>query len=101
MHLFLFFIASCFIITISFTANGFISNAKSKQMEDIEFKYYKSIVVEEGETLWSIASENMGADYEDKNSYINEVKQMNGLIDDQITIGSYIIIPYFSYEFVG
>ena len=43
----------------------------------------------------------MGRKYEDKESYINEVKKMNGLIDDQITIGSYIIIPYFSNEFIG
>ncbi len=97
----LFFITACLIIVISFAANGFISNAKSDTPDNIEFKYYKSIVIEEGDTLWSIASENIGMEYEDKTSYINEVKKMNGLRDDQITIGSYIIIPYFSNEFIG
>ncbi len=97
----LFFITVCFVIVLSFAANGFISNANSTTPDNIEFKYYKSIAIEEGDTLWSIASKNMGRKYEDKESYINEVKKMNGLIDDQITIGSYIIIPYFSNEFIG
>lgn len=90
----------CLVITLSFTVNSFLSNAESGN-KNVEFKYYKSIVVEKGDTLWSIASETMNSDYEDTEACVKEIMEMNGLHGDEITAGSHLIIPYFSNEFVG
>lgn len=59
-------------------------------------KYYKSISVERGETLWSIADKEMGAGWSDVRDYINEVKQINNLDDDKIMAGGYICLPYYT-----
>lgn len=85
----------CLIIIISLGVSGFASNAKT-ETEYTACKYYKSIMIEKGDTLWSIASQHMNANYQDIASYIEEVMRMNGLQDDCITEGMYLVIPYFS-----
>lgn len=90
----------CLVTALSFTASGFLSNAQSDNM-NVEFKYYKSVMVEQGDTLWSIASRHANSSYKSKEEYIKEVMNMNRLTDDNITAGSYLIIPYFSSEFVS
>ncbi len=86
---------------ISVTFFSFRTKAQSSD-EDIQYKYYKSIVIEAGDTLWDLAEEYGASEhYESRQEYIEEVIRMNGLSDEQITAGQYIIIPYFSSEFVG
>ena len=86
------------ILTISFLIVSF-----SAQASDLEhtasYKYYKSIQVENGDTLWSIAQNNMDEHYSNTSEYVAEVKQMNSLRSDQIFAGNYLIIPYYSAEF--
>ena len=65
----------------------------------VSYKYYKSIMISQGDTLWSIAEENMDEHYSTTREYIDEVKRMNSLTSDQIQSGSYLIIPYFSTEY--
>lgn len=89
------FLTLCLIIIISFALSGFSSNAKT-EIEDEACKYYKSVMIEKGDTLWSIALQNMGSGYDDISSYIEEVMRMNGLRDDCITEGMYLVVPYFS-----
>ena len=64
------------------------------------FKYYKSIRIESGDTLTSVA--HTYADqvhYENHHKYIQEVVYMNHLEDaDDIREGTYLIIPYYSNE---
>lgn len=90
----------CFAITLAFGLNGFLSNAKSTS-EAVSYKYYTSIQVERGETLWSIAQDNMGSYYETAEDYVAEVMRMNSLEDEKIITGQHLIIPYYSEEFVG
>lgn len=60
-------------------------------------KYYKSIEITKGDTLWSIAKDNIDTHYyKNVNEYINEIKTMNSIKSDHIVSGSYIIIPYYS-----
>ena len=72
----------------------------STQASDMEhtptYKYYKSIYISQGDTLWSIAAENMDSHYDNAREYINEVKHMNALKSDHIVCGTYLIVPYFS-----
>lgn len=72
------------------------SKASDKQTT---FKYYTSIKVEQGDTLWSIAKEHMGTEYASIQHYIDEVKQLNKLRVDDIHSGQYLMIPYYSSEF--
>lgn len=66
------------------------------------FKYYTSITIEYGETLWSLADEYIDYDnYKDKNSYISEVRSINHLNEDcAIMAGQVLIVPYYSEEYV-
>lgn len=59
-------------------------------------KYYKSIMIERGDSLWSIAKENIDYDYyKSINEYIQDIKRMNSLKSDKLISGRNIIIPYY------
>jgi len=78
----------------------------STQASDMEhqpsYKYFKSIEVSAGDTLWSIAEANMDEEhYSHPSDYVAEVKRMNALTSDRIVAGSYLIVPYYSTEFVS
>lgn len=91
----------CLIVTAAVSMNSFLSNAK-EESNPISNKYFKSITIENGDTLWSIAQEYMDDDhYETVNDYINEVKKMNSLSNDDITYGQHLIIPYYGVEYIG
>lgn len=64
------------------------------------FKYYTSVSVESGETLWSLADKYIDYNfYKDRNSYIAEVKRINHLDDNcSIRAGQTLILPYYSRE---
>ena len=62
-------------------------------------KYYKSVMVQSGDTLWSIADKYMDdIEYIDERDFIKEVKSINHMDSDNISYGTYIIVPYFVYE---
>lgn len=86
----------CLIITVSITVSSFRSNAKNDPSQETA-KYYKSIVVSDSDTLWSIAKEYMddvhyGSVYE----YIREVMQINNLTSDAIYADAHLIVPYYN-----
>ncbi|MCR5546395.1 MAG: LysM peptidoglycan-binding domain-containing protein [Lachnospiraceae bacterium] len=58
-------------------------------------KYYTSVLVEPGDTLWSLANEYGSEEYRDNHDYIKEVKQINHITCDDIHEGSYILVPYY------
>ncbi len=89
LALFLFVLgASCLV---SHAIKGFAKE------EHATYKYYTSIMVESGDTLWSIASEYHSEDVSIED-YMYEVQQLNGLTDGQLHQGAYITIPYYSAE---
>ncbi len=96
-HFYLFLFTFCLVIGLSMTAGVFLSHAKMKNEKET-FKHYKSVAIEKGDTLWSIALQNTDADNDHMNAYIKEVKRMNGLRDDTITAGMYLVIPYHPEE---
>lgn len=62
-------------------------------------KYYKSIQIQKGDTLWSIATENIDSNYyKNTSEYVKEIKMINALVSDRVTAGNYIIIPYYSTD---
>lgn len=69
--------------------------------EDIQerYKYYTSVYVDRDETLWNIASEYMSDEYTDIREYMDEVKSINHLADDELQYGTTICVPYYSDEY--
>ena len=64
-------------------------------------KQYKSIRIEEGDTLWSIALEynDETLSNDSTEEYIEDIQIINNLVrDDKITAGNYIIVPVYIVE---
>ncbi len=85
-------------ITIAFGTGLFVKNVNA-QDNNILHKYYTSITVEPGDSLWSIAAEHYTLGYDDPSDYIKEVMHINHLKDEnEIISGSTLVIPYYSEE---
>ena len=76
----------------------FLSGAVRTQAapSEISCKYYTSIEVQSGDTLWSIASDHITEEYRDMNAYIDEVCSINKISQNEIHAGQYLTIPYYS-----
>ena len=59
-------------------------------------KKFTSIQVKKGDSLWSIAKDHMGDEYDTVDDYIDEVCETNHIYDRQITDGMYLVIPYYT-----
>lgn len=89
-----------FVLIFAITFHSFTSFANT-DTENVSYKYFDSIQVEKGDTLWSLAEKYADADHYNTNSeYISEVMRINHLHDDEIIAGQYLVIPYYSNEFV-
>lgn len=75
-------------------------NALASSDKDIASynKYYVSIRVESGDTLWTIADEYIDGFNIKKDDYINEVCEINEISKDDIHAGDYIVVPYYSQD---
>lgn len=63
------------------------------------YKYYKTIEIEDGDTLWDIAQEYCTDEYASTDAYITELMDMNGLATpDRIYAGDQLTIAYYSSE---
>lgn len=65
---------------------------------DTLHKYYTSIRIEAGDTLWAIAGAYMTDEYTNIQEYIREVCAINHISEDKIYAGQYIVIPYYAKE---
>ena len=57
--------------------------------------YYKSVLVEDGDTIWSIAKENMTEEWPSVQAYVNAIMKLNQKDSDSIYAGMYLSIPYY------
>ncbi|MBR1670035.1 MAG: LysM peptidoglycan-binding domain-containing protein [Butyrivibrio sp.] len=88
------------IFMIIFLASSFMSDAKSDSYEPL-FKYYKTVTVHAGDSLWNIARDNYtAARYSSIDEYMSEICSINAISDiDRLNAGEAVIIPYYSAEF--
>ncbi|MDE7436226.1 MAG: LysM peptidoglycan-binding domain-containing protein [Lachnospiraceae bacterium] len=92
--------AVLFLICGILLGSGFLSSSRSNASDkDSLYKYYTSIEVSSGDTLWTIAEKYADGRASDKASYIQEIREMNHLQDDTIHAGDYLTIAYYSHEF--
>ncbi|MCF0130154.1 MAG: LysM peptidoglycan-binding domain-containing protein [Pseudobutyrivibrio sp.] len=91
--LFLVIITILFAFILSFKSQVTASNSRE------EFKYYTSIQIQSGDSLWSIADTYISTDHNNREEYIREVRQINHIGEyEDIHAGEYLVIPYYSYE---
>ena len=87
------------ICLVSFSG-GFLAHAMEKRASREEvYKYYTSIRVEPGETLWEIAGRYLCEGEGSREAYIQELRQINGLRGDRIRAGQYLTVVYYSSEY--
>lgn len=92
----LFVMTLCLIVTTSVAVSSFRSNAKNDASKET-YKYFKSIVVSDSDTLWSIAETYMDEEhYDSVSEYIREVMRINSLKNDAIYADAHLIVPYYA-----
>lgn len=92
------FIVCVLAILIALSASLFSQNIEAHD-NDILHKYYTSVTIHPGDSLWSIANEHYQLGYDNQNEYIDEVLQINHITDaDDLISGTSIVIPYYSEE---
>ena len=84
-----------FLVFLLFQTSN-IANAGTPN--SVRHKYYTSVEIESGSSLWEIAEEYMTEEYDSVEDYIKEVKQINHLTEDLIYEGAYLCVPYYSSE---
>lgn len=85
------------LVMVIFTGAIFMVGAMTVNGEAEEkTKYYKSIMIEAGDTLWSIAEEYCDNDTLSITEYIEEIKEINNIKNEKIKSGNYLVISYFS-----
>lgn len=94
-------LAMILFITIGSVIFGSIFSSAQANAEEsgIEYKYYKSIVIKDGDTLWSIAKEYETDAYKSTQEYINELVALNNLTSDEIQEGQHLMIAYYDTQF--
>ena len=91
--------ALIFGILIVFSVSGLVTNARSTYDKQ-EYKYFMNYELEQGDSLWSVASEHYDEHYESIDDYMEEICIINSVsYDTKLVAGSSLIIPYYSYEF--
>lgn len=86
----------CIVVTLAITFGSILSKANDGQEQ---YKYFTSIEVKRGDSLYAFAKAYMDTHYESEEHYIDEVMNINHLKDTDIKAGQFIIVPYYSDEF--
>ncbi len=89
----------CLAVTLAVIFGSFLSRAKAREPETAYYKYYTSVEIQPGDTLWTLADCYL-ENYESKELYIDEVIRLNSLADNgKIISGQNLILPYYSQEY--
>lgn len=84
-----------FSIVIILAFSLFAIGTKAKEEQHTTYKYYRQVEVQYGDTLLSIAKRNCTEEYKDYDEYIEEVRMINSFYKQEVTAGSFLIVPYY------
>lgn len=94
-------LTSLFVVTVAVIGCILFGSTKAQAAPaEPSYKYYTSIQVQKGDTLWNIASEHISGEYASMNDYIEEICKINHISDSDIHSGQYLTIPYYSNEYM-
>jgi LysM repeat protein len=86
----------CFISIVTLSYTSVVTANVNKKAS---YKYYTSVQIEPGDSLWSIANQYAAQTELSINDYIKEVKALNNLSSDKITAGQKLMVFYISSEY--
>lgn len=85
-----------FIVTVLGIAAAVISESRQVAgAADGREKYFTSIQIKRGDSLWSIAKKNISEEYTSVHEYVEEACEANHIYDGEIKEGMYLVIPYY------
>ena len=87
-------IGAAIVLVFSLGLSNFIASAHENTDSQTVYKYYSSIQIQPGDTLWDIAEETMTSEYDSTAEYVEVLKEMNGLTSDHIEAGNYLTVAY-------
>ena len=71
-----------------------------KAQESANDIQYKVVEIKDGDSLWSIAQENMDntndSGFINIYQYIHEIKRCNNMKSNQVNAGCYLMVPYYN-----
>lgn len=85
----------CFAVAAVF---HFTSVSASADVPE-RYKYYTNVYVDRDTTLWDVSNNYISDEYSDIRAYMDEVKSINHLPDDQLVYGTTICVPYYSDDY--
>lgn len=90
-------LAAAILVTaaVVFLVIYFGSTASARELDSGRVKYYTSIQIHTGDSLWSIAEEYISEEYHSIPEYIEELKRVNHLKNDTIHSGMYLVVSYY------
>ncbi|MCM1282255.1 MAG: hypothetical protein NC180_04685 [Muribaculaceae bacterium] len=91
-------LAVLIFVCLTILLGGSIRTLANSGRGETLHKYYTSIRLEKGDTLWDLADTYTVDDVMDRETFIREVSELNGLSDGQIHRDAYIVVPYYSAE---
>jgi len=81
-------------------SGGMIVEARErKAAQQTWYKYYTTIEVEAGDSLWNIAGRYMEGQSCTREEYIRELCRINHLRGDSIQTGQVLTVAYYSTEY--
>lgn len=81
------------VLCVCLSFGTFLASAHESETNPVH-TYYKSVRIQPGDTLWSIAEDTMTSEYDSVSEYVEVLKDMNGLTSDNIQSGANLIIAY-------
>ena len=91
-------IAAVVLVSLAILLGNGIKAFAHGEHRSIVHKYYTSIEVAQGDSLWSIAREYTAGTNIKVFDYMDEVKRLNQLPNDTIHEGGNLVISYYSTE---
>ncbi len=84
----------CLVFSAVFLAYASSSKAQGS-LTGGRVKYYTSVEVQKGDSLWSICASHISPEYKNEAEYVREVYRLNNLKSDCITEGAFLVLPYY------
>ena len=90
------FFVTLFISAIMICMIGYFNKSQVSAYEptDDQTICYKSILIEPGDSLWSIAKTYMPEECDSVNTYIDSLRELNNLDSDELQANEHLMIYY-------
>ncbi len=88
-------------VVLTFSVLGTSAQATGADQASDSYKYYKEVYVERGDSLWSIAEQYTDGTVSEISDCVNEIRSINSMNKfETLKSGTYIIVPYYSSEYL-